>query len=149
MVSWAISLTQPLRTNNPNMTITTLTSKTARLSMLDPDIEQNATRLLTNERTAFNVVFHDISEFEFSSGKRNSSINLELRTDGSTRPIAKGRFLYHGPEPSSANHLHINRYISSSDRNIHFITVWSDRARDYCEFFIHNYGAKTSERFIP
>jgi|GEM_PF-4555706 len=128
--------------------ITALTGKKATLSMLDPNIRENSTKLLVEEKLAFNMTFQEISKYEFLNGERNSSIILKIKELDSSSLILQSLFVYYGPEESTVDHLHINRYVGVPQKDIHFITVWSDRVNDFCEFFINNYKEKTSDRFI-
>ncbi|RZK39887.1 MAG: hypothetical protein EOO90_17075 [Pedobacter sp.] len=93
--------------------------------------------------------FQEISEFEFKNGNRSSSMVLEIHKVPEIKQLYFGIFVHHAVERASASHLHINRYISAQDRDYHFLTVWSDKKNDYCEFIVHDYVNKTTTRYIP
>src|SRR5690554_7694691 len=118
--------------------IRALTSKSAKLSMFKPNIGENTTISLVEKRIAFDMRFQEISEYEFINGERDSSLVLEIKELDSSNLILQGLFIFHGSEESIVDYLHINRYVGVPQKDIHFITIWSDRTNDFCEFFIHN-----------
>jgi hypothetical protein len=126
-----------------------ITKSFADLLLSDPNIGRNATDLLVNRKLSFKLTFQDISEQDFLKGVRNSSLVVSVTEPNNSDTIFENVFVHHGTAPSTAHHLRNDRYISAFCKDIHFITVWSNRLNNYCEFILYDYAKGTCQRFIP